>query len=178
VSDPLITDTGAGAGIGAAVGGPPGALIGAGIGAAAGLLQDIFGGQQSAEDAQRAAEHTAAKSVVSTYQTYLDQFPAYAAAKEGEYQTQEAQTLGDRLAAMGVRGQTSGGAGPATSAGSFYTAQKSLFDTGYQQLVQSLNLEETKAQNQLKAAQAAADATRGRTSGLFGHGGFLGLGIG
>ena len=102
------------------------------------------------------------------YQKYLDYFPQYAATKEAEYQTQEAQTLGDRLAAMGMRGIQTGGADQPTSGAAAYTAQKSLYDAGYETLVNQLDLEKTSAEGKLDVANAqiqAGDVTMGASGG-------------
>jgi hypothetical protein len=135
------------------------------------LLTDLFGDKSATK-----AGHQAAESDMAVYQKYLDFFPQYSEAKKTEYKTGEAQTLGNRLAAMGMRGIDTGGSGQPTSSAAAYTQQKSLYDTGYEVLVNQLELEKTKAEGQLEVAKATADATQ--TGGLFGHGGFLGLGLG
>lgn len=121
------------------------------------------------------------------YQKYLDYFPQYAATKEQEYQTKEAQTLGDRLAAMGMRGIQTGGSDQPTSGAAAYTSQKSLYDAGYQTLVNQLDLEKTSAQGKLDVANAqvtAGDVTTGAAIGgavgsIFGPvGTAIGAGIG
>lgn len=176
----ILTYGGTGAAIGGAIGGPPGVIIGGLIGGTIGAIANLADGG----DPTVKLEHAQAGADISTYETYLAQFPGYAQAKEQEYQAKQNQDLGDRLAAMGMRGiRATGATGEPTSAAVVYQEQKSLFDTGYQQLVQSLNLEQTDAENKLKVAQATLDNTN--TGGLFGHGGgknpnpisdFLGLG--
>ena len=110
------------------------------------------------------------------YQKYLDYFPQYAATKEQEYQTKEAQTLGDRLAAMGMRGIETGGAGQPTSGAQAYTAQKSLYDSGYQTLMNELDLEKTSAEGKLDVANAQITAGDVETGASIGAA--VGAGIG
>ena len=162
----VISGAASGAVLGSVIPGV-GTVAGAIVGGALGFLGDIFGGTGQVAHAQ-------AKADVSAYQTYLNQFPTYAAAKKEQYQAQEQQTLSDRLAAMDMHGIQTGGEGKATSAASVYTTEKSLWDTDYTQLVQSLNLEKTQAENQLEVAQE----TGYHTGGLFGHGGLFGTGVG
>ena len=156
-------------GVGAALGFP-------GVGAAAGgLVQALSGDTEAVEKAQ--VEEVQATSDISTYQSFLNNFSGYASAKESAYSTEEAQTLSDRLASMGMKGQSGAGG---TSAGGAFTAEKSLWDQGYTQLVNSLTQEQTKAQGELNVAEASlteAKSTEAQNKGLFGQGGFLGLGF-
>jgi hypothetical protein len=109
---------------------------------------------------------------ISTYQQYLNDFPQYESFKETEYKTTENQTLADRLSAMGMRGIQTGGAGQATSGAAVYSGEKSLYDQGYTQLVNSLELEKTKAQGQLAVAQASLQ--EGKSTENAGIGGLIG----
>lgn len=113
-----------------------------------------------------------ANADISTYQQYLNDFPQYESFKESEYKTTENQTLADRLAAMGMRGIQTGGAGQATSSAAVYSGEKSLYDQGYTALVNSLELDKTKAQGQLSVAQASLD--QGKSTENSGIGGIIG----
>ena len=127
-----------------------------------GVTQDIEGFEKGLTTA------TEGQANKDLYQKYLDYFPQYEATKEQEYQTNEAQTLGDRLAAMGMRGIQTGGTDQPTSGAAAYTAQKSLYDAGYQTLVNQLDLEKTSAQGKLDVANAqvtAGDVTTGAAIG-------------
>ena len=127
-----------------------------------GVTQDIEGFEKGLTTA------TEGKANQDLYQKYLDYFPQYEATKEADYQTQEAQTLGDRLAAMGMRGIQTGGTDQPTSGAAAYTAQKSLYDEGYTTLVNQLDLEKTSAQGKLDVANAqvtAGDVTTGAAIG-------------
>jgi hypothetical protein len=92
------------------------------------------------------------------YTQYLKDFPQYETYKETQYQTQENQTLADRLANMGMRGQTVGGAGAPTSAAAAYTGEQSLWDQGYTTLQNQLGLQQTEAEQKLKVATATTTA--------------------
>lgn len=92
------------------------------------------------------------------YTQYLKDFPQYETYKETQYQTQENQTLADRLANMGMRGQTVGGAGDPTSAAAAYTGEQSLWDQGYTTLQNQLGLQQTEAEQKLKVATATTTA--------------------
>jgi hypothetical protein len=127
-----------------------------------GVTQDIAGFEKGLTTA------TEGKANKDLYQKYLDYFPQYEATKEQEYQTKEAQTLGDRLAAMGMRGIQTGGTDQPTSGAAAYTAQKSLYDAGYETLVNQLDLEKTSAEGKLNVANAqiqAGDVTMGASVG-------------
>lgn len=100
------------------------------------------------------------KANKSLYEQYLSAFPQYAQQKEGEFKAVENQTLADRLAAMGMKGITTGGAGAPTSAATAYEGEKSLYDTAYETLTNQLGLEQTKAQGQLDVANATIDTAQ------------------
>jgi hypothetical protein len=115
----------------------------------------------------------------SLYEQYLKDFPTYEAAQENQYQVKEAQTLGERLVNMGMRGISTGGAGAATSGAAVYTEEKSLYDQGYQVLVNQLDLQKTEAQGKLAVAQATVQAaTEEQDLAKKGQGGAIGGGIG
>jgi len=136
-----------------------------------GLITDLSGGSATTQ-----VQHAQAESDISTYEQYLKDFPQYQATAEAQYTANEGQVLGGQLAAMGVRGGSETTAEGVTSAGAAYGGEKSLYDQGYTELSNQLQLEQTKAQGQLAVAQSTAENTQ--TGGLFGHGGFLGTGIG
>jgi hypothetical protein len=100
------------------------------------------------------------------YSQYLKDFPQYETFKEGQYKAEENQTLADRLAKMGMRGQTTGGAGAPTSAATAYTGEQSLWEQGYQTLQNQLALQKTEAQQKLNVATATTQA--GKTEQVMG----------
>jgi len=163
----------AGVGIGTAIGGAPGAIVGGIAGGLLGGALDISGAATTAEDTYQTAklQETEAQANIGIYQQYLSAFPGYAQTKETEYKTQEAQDLADRLSTMGMRGITTGGG---TSGAAAYGTQQSLYEQGYTNLVQQLNLEQGTAQAKLgvyKAslteAQKAEKNAEGSVGGFF-----------
>jgi len=125
-------------------------------------LNSDFSNFQSAElmGIQGKLTETEGKANQSLYETYLSEFPQYASAKANEYQTTEAQTLGDRLAAMGMRGITTGGGTGPTSGALVYGSEKSLYDQGFTALINQLNVEKTTAEGKLQVANATIQAAQ------------------
>jgi hypothetical protein len=131
---------------------------------ASGLSDFTKGLTEQASGALTTAEGEADTAI---YTQYLLAFPQYETYKKGQYKTQENQTLADRLANMGMRGQSTGEAGDTTSAAAVYTGEKSMWDEGYQVLTDELALQKTEAQQKLNVAQATIKA--GQTEGGVGE---------
>jgi len=111
------------------------------------------------EQASGTLTQTEGEADTAIYSQYLTAFPQYETYKENQYQTEENQTLADRLSNMGMRGQTTGGdGGGTTSAAAAYTGEQSLWDQGYTALQDQLSLSQTEAQQKLNVATATTDA--------------------
>jgi hypothetical protein len=172
VSD-MISGATAGAEIGSLVEPGIGTVVGGVIGGLAGLASDIFGAGTSASNTYQQATLQAAEANanIGLYQQYLNAFPGYASNQEQMYKTEEAQTLGERLQNMGMRG-ISGGKGTSAAAG--YGTQQSLYEEGYNNLVTSLQLQEAEAQTKLSVYQASlTNATTAQKNAENSVGGFF-----
>ena len=111
------------------------------------------------EQASGALTEAEGEADTAIYSQYLTAFPQYETYKENQYQTEENQTLADRLSNMGMRGQTTGGdGGGTTSAAAAYTGEQSLWDQGYTALQDQLSLSQTEAQQKLNVATATTTA--------------------
>jgi hypothetical protein len=114
--------------------------------------------------AQATYSETEADTNISLYQNYLDTFDQSATNQEDAYKTKANEDLGDRLAAMGMKGiSTTDSSGNATSASMVVDAQKSLYDEGYTTLLASLANEKASYQSKLdvyEAQKAAAEEAK------------------